>query len=72
LLAEGVDNAAMTERLGISPKTVRNDMVNALDKLGVHSRQQASGRLLRPRQTRLHHPGPRSTACSWRDAEHSS
>jgi two-component system nitrate/nitrite response regulator NarL len=41
LLAEGLDDAAMAERLGISPKTVRNYMVHVLDKLGVHSRLQA-------------------------------
>jgi DNA-binding NarL/FixJ family response regulator len=41
LLAEGLDDAAMAERLNISPKTVRNHMVHLLDKLGVHSRLQA-------------------------------
>jgi DNA-binding NarL/FixJ family response regulator len=41
LLAEGLDDAAMAERLSISPKTVRNHMVHLLDKLGVHSRLQA-------------------------------
>jgi DNA-binding NarL/FixJ family response regulator len=41
LLAEGLDDAAMAGRLGISPKTVRNHMVNLLDKLEVHSRLQA-------------------------------
>jgi DNA-binding NarL/FixJ family response regulator len=41
LLAEGLNDAAMAERLGISPKTVRNHMVHVLDKLGVHSRLQA-------------------------------
>jgi DNA-binding NarL/FixJ family response regulator len=41
LLAEGLDDAAMAERLGISPKTVGNHMVHVLDKLGVHSRLQA-------------------------------
>ena len=41
LLAEGLDDAAMAERLHISPKTVRNHMVHVLDKLGVHSRLQA-------------------------------
>jgi DNA-binding NarL/FixJ family response regulator len=41
LLAEGLNDAAMAARLGISPKTVRNHMVNLLDKLGVHSRLQA-------------------------------
>ena len=41
LLAEGLDDAAMATRLGISPKTVRNHMVSVLDKLGVDSRLQA-------------------------------
>jgi DNA-binding NarL/FixJ family response regulator len=41
LLAEGLDDAAMAERLGISLKTVRNYMVKLLNKLGVHSRLQA-------------------------------
>jgi DNA-binding NarL/FixJ family response regulator len=41
LLAEGLDDMAMAERLGISRKTVRNHMVNVLDKLEVHSRLQA-------------------------------
>ena len=41
LLAEGLDDAAMAERLSISPKTVRNHMVHVLNKLGVHSRLQA-------------------------------
>ena len=41
MLAEGLDDAAMAERLSISPKTVRNHMVNILDKLGVDSRLQA-------------------------------
>ena len=41
LLAEGLDDVTMAERLSISPKTVRNHMVHLLDKLGVHSRLQA-------------------------------
>jgi DNA-binding NarL/FixJ family response regulator len=41
LLAEGLDDAAMAQRLSISPKTVRNHMVRLLDKLAVHSRLQA-------------------------------
>ena len=41
LLAEGLDDAAIAERLFISPKTVRNQMVGLLDKLGVDSRLQA-------------------------------
>jgi DNA-binding NarL/FixJ family response regulator len=41
LLAEGLDDAAIARRLFISPKTVRNQMVALLDKLGVDSRLQA-------------------------------
>jgi DNA-binding NarL/FixJ family response regulator len=41
LLAEGLDDAAIAERLYVSPKTVRNQMVNLLAKLGVDSRLQA-------------------------------
>jgi DNA-binding NarL/FixJ family response regulator len=41
LLAEGLDDAAIAERLFISPKTVRNQMVGLLAKLSVDSRLQA-------------------------------
>jgi DNA-binding NarL/FixJ family response regulator len=41
LLAEGLDDATMAQRLGISPKTVRNYMVHILDKFNVDSRLQA-------------------------------
>jgi len=41
LLAEGLNDMEMAERLSIRPKTVRNHMVHVLDKLGVHSRLQA-------------------------------
>jgi DNA-binding NarL/FixJ family response regulator len=41
LLAEGLDDAAISERLYISPKTVRNQMVGLLAKLSVDSRLQA-------------------------------
>ena len=41
LLAEGLDDAAIAERLYISPKTVRNQMVGLLAKLSVDSRLQA-------------------------------
>lgn len=40
-LAEGLDDAGIAERLSISPKTVRNQMVGLLAKLGVDSRLQA-------------------------------
>jgi DNA-binding NarL/FixJ family response regulator len=41
LLAEGLPDAAIAERLAISPKTVRNQMVGLLAKLQVDSRLQA-------------------------------
>ena len=41
LLAEGLADAAIAERLYISPKTVRNQMVGLLAKLNVDSRLQA-------------------------------
>jgi DNA-binding NarL/FixJ family response regulator len=41
LLAEGLDDVAMAERLGISHTTVRNYMVHILDKFNVDSRLQA-------------------------------
>lgn len=40
-LAEGLGDEAIAARLGVSPKTVRNQMVVLLDKLGVDSRLQA-------------------------------
>jgi DNA-binding NarL/FixJ family response regulator len=41
LVAEGLDNRAIAERLGKSEKTVRNQLSAIFDKLGVHSRSQA-------------------------------
>ena len=41
LLAEGLPNADIAERLGISDKTVRNHLSHLFDKLGVWSRAQA-------------------------------
>ena len=41
LLSEGLDNAAIGDRLAISEKTVRNHISNVYDKLGVWSRAQA-------------------------------
>ena len=41
LMAEGLGNAAIAERLAISEKTVRNHVSNLFDKLGVWSRAQA-------------------------------
>lgn len=41
LISEGLSNAEIGERLGISEKTVRNHVSNLFDKLGVWSRAQA-------------------------------
>ena len=41
LLAEGLDQAAIAERLVISPTTVSTHLQHVLEKLGVHSRAQA-------------------------------
>jgi pimeloyl-ACP methyl ester carboxylesterase/DNA-binding CsgD family transcriptional regulator len=41
LLAEGLGNADIAERLSISEKTVRNHLSNIFDKLGVWTRAQA-------------------------------
>jgi DNA-binding NarL/FixJ family response regulator len=41
LLAEGLGNAEIAERLSISDKTVRNHVSNVFDKLGVWTRAQA-------------------------------
>jgi RNA polymerase sigma factor (sigma-70 family) len=41
LLAGGLSNAQIAERLGISEKTVRNRLSHLFDKLGVWSRAQA-------------------------------
>lgn len=41
LISEGLANAEIAERLGISDKTVRNHVSNLFDKLGVWSRAQA-------------------------------
>jgi DNA-binding NarL/FixJ family response regulator len=41
LLTEGLSNAQIAERLGISEKTVRNHVSNLFDKLGVWTRAQA-------------------------------
>jgi pimeloyl-ACP methyl ester carboxylesterase/DNA-binding CsgD family transcriptional regulator len=41
LISEGLANAEIAERLGISDKTVRNHVSNLFDKLGVWTRAQA-------------------------------
>jgi two-component system nitrate/nitrite response regulator NarL len=42
LLAEGLDTAAMAERLGVSGTTVRSHVQAVLTKLGAHSRLEAA------------------------------
>ena len=41
LLAAGANTRVASERLGVSPATVRNHVQNLLGKLGVHSRLEA-------------------------------
>jgi DNA-binding NarL/FixJ family response regulator len=41
LIAQGVGNALIAERLGISEKTVRNNVSAILSKMDVHTRAQA-------------------------------
>jgi DNA-binding NarL/FixJ family response regulator len=41
LIADGLANAEVGERLGISEKTVRNHVTSVFDKLGVWTRAQA-------------------------------
>jgi DNA-binding NarL/FixJ family response regulator len=41
LVAQGLSNRAIAERLGIAEKTVRNHVTAVLGKLGVNSRAQA-------------------------------
>ena len=41
LVADGLSNADIAERLGISDKTVRNHVSHMFDKLGVWTRAQA-------------------------------
>jgi PAS domain S-box-containing protein len=49
LLTEGLDGAAIAQRLFLSPATVRNHIQHILDKLGVHSRVEAVALALRRR-----------------------
>jgi len=41
LVAAGLDNTAISRRLGLSPKTVRNHVANVLTKLAVRDRSAA-------------------------------
>ena len=45
LVAEGLTNKQIAERLWISPGTVRRHLQNAFAKLGVHTRTAAVARL---------------------------
>ena len=51
LIAQGLTNAAIAERLVLSPKTVRNHVSNIFSKLGVSSRAEA---VVKARQAGLH------------------
>ena len=42
LIAQGIRNRDIAKRLGISPNTVRNHVVDIFDKLGVRDRTQAA------------------------------
>jgi DNA-binding NarL/FixJ family response regulator len=44
LVAAGLTNQAIAERLGVAPKTVRNQVSTVLSKLGVDSRAAAASR----------------------------
>jgi len=44
LLADGLSNQAIAARLGLAPKTVRNQVSTILTKLGVHTRAAAADR----------------------------
>ena len=49
MLVEGLDTAAMVERLGVSRTTVRTHLQSVLTKLGVHSRLEAASFAVRHR-----------------------
>jgi len=53
LVAEGLTNAQIAERLWISPGTVRSHLENVFAKLGVHTRTAAVARI-RDRGTPAH------------------
>jgi DNA-binding NarL/FixJ family response regulator len=42
LLAEGISNAAIAERLSLSPRTVKSHVTNIYGKLGVDNRAAAT------------------------------
>ena len=45
LLAQGLSNSVLAQRLDISPHTARHHTQRVLGKLGVHSRAEAAARL---------------------------
>ncbi len=47
LLAQGLDNRTIAERLGKHEKTVRNQVSTIMSKMGVHSRAEAIVRALK-------------------------
>ena len=55
LIATGANNGEISERLFLSPKTVRNHVTNIFAKLGVHDRAQAIV-LARERRARRENP----------------
>ena len=60
LLADGLNTAAIAERLHISPRTQRNHVANILQKLGVHSQLQAVVLALRYEAVRISRGRPGS------------
>ena len=56
LLAEGLDTAAMSERLRIAPHTVEWHVRHVIEKLGVHSRLEALIAAVRERIVELYVP----------------
>lgn len=50
LLAEGLSNQAMADRLVVSVKTVKSHLSNIFGKLGVHTRSQAVVRYMKAQQ----------------------
>ena len=53
LLVAGNSTSEIAEQLGISEKTVRNHVANAMQKLGVKGRAQAVVELIRLREITL-------------------
>ena len=60
LVAEGLTNAQVAERLSISPGTVRRHLENVFTKLDVHTRTAAVARI-RDQRALAHATNPQST-----------